>query len=236
MAEIWGEIQGSFGNPAAAVGLVAAVVVGVVSSLHCFLMCGPLACAAMGGPRDRRGRRKAIAAYQLGRVGSYTVVGLLLGAVGGGVSHLLSFSIQPVLPWVMAATLVAAAFDVGKRLPALPGLRRVSGWVARKSAGFSPTARSGAIGALTPLIPCGLLYGIFAAAVAAGTPLGGAAVMFGFAFGSGPALLLAQVQTQLWAKLPKGLAVGLQKGVPLFAAALLIYRAVMVSPETPACH
>lgn len=224
------------GNPAAAAGLLAAAVVGVVSSLHCFLMCGPLACAGLGGPKDRRGRRRAIWAYQLGRAGAYGVVGLFLGALGGGVSQLLSFSIQPVLPWMMAATLIATAFDLGKRLPAIPGLRKVSAWLARRTAGFSPTLRSGAIGALTPLLPCGVLYGIFAAAVAAGTPAGGAAVMFGFALGSGPALLLAQVQLRLWGRLPKGVALGVQKGMPLLAAALLIYRAVVISPESPSCH
>lgn len=237
MSEFLHGLQGTFGNPAAAVGFVAAAVVGIVSSLHCFLMCGPLACAGMGGTsRDPASRRKAILAYHLGRVGSYTMVGALLGTLGGGIADVLSFSIQRTLPWVMALTLVLVSLDLGKTLPALPGLGRLRRWIARKSAGFSPALRSASIGVLTPLLPCGLLYGIFAAAIAAGTPTGGAAVMAGFAIGSGPALLLAQAQVGMWRRLPRPLAAGLRRGVPLLAAALLVVRALTISPEAPACH
>lgn len=230
------EIAEALHNPAAVVGFVAAVVVGLASSLHCFLMCGPLSCAALVGRTvSRPDRWKAIGAYQGGRLAAYTAVGGLLGAVGGAAASALTLQVRPWLPWVMAAVLVATALDLGKKLPAIPGLRRLSSVLGRASARLSPVARSGAIGALTPLLPCGLLYGILAASLLAGSAGGGALVTFGFALGSAPALLLAQSQAGLLRKLPRGAAQIVQRGVPLVAAAVIVYRTVALQSGA-SCH
>src|SRR4051812_44674049 len=95
----------------AASALVAAAVVGVTSSAHCFLMCGPLACAA-----SPRGELEAAAGYHLGRLAAYTLVGGLAGLVGGGVASVLAISVRPFLPWVMAAVLVGGALGFVKRV------------------------------------------------------------------------------------------------------------------------
>lgn len=222
-------------NPAAAVGFLAAAAVGVASSLHCFLMCGPLACA--GFSRSKGPKLASGAAYQGARIAAYVVVGAILGLLGGGVAQVLTVSVAPYLPWILALTLLATAFDVGRHLPSLPGIGKIAGAVARWSRGFSPTVRSAAIGALTPLLPCGLLYGLFVAALAAGSVSGGALVMGGFALGSAPALLLAQVQTGWLRKLPPAVAFGVQRAMPVLAAVVLVYRAVMVGdPGEGSCH
>jgi len=233
-------IQAALDNPAAAIGFVAAAVVGVASSVHCFFMCGPLACSGLATLRkESKSHRRAVAgAYQLGRLASYTLVGTLLGALGGGIAATFSISVRPYLPWVMALTLVATAFELGKRLPSVPGLDRMARLAGRASARFSPLARSATIGALTPLLPCGLLYGISAAAIASGSAGAGALVMGGFALGSGPALLLAQAGLGT-ARLPPLARRVVQRGVPLVAAAVLVYRAIGsmgAGDEPPLCH
>lgn len=237
------EILAGIDNPAAVAGFLAAVVVGIASSVHCFAMCGPLACSGLAtfrngdnGQAAKRKRRAITAAYQLGRLGSYSLVGALLGLVGASVSSLLSFSIRPYLPWVMAATLVVTALELGKKLPSIPGLGRAFALLGRLTAKLSPIARSATIGALTPLLPCGLLYGISAAALATGAAGSGALVMGGFALGSGPALLLAQIGlgTRRLPPLARGI---IQRGIPLVAAAVLVYRAIgSMGGEPPACH
>ncbi|HLV60349.1 MAG TPA: sulfite exporter TauE/SafE family protein [Fredinandcohnia sp.] len=226
-------IHSAMGNPAAATGFVAAAVVGIASSFHCFLMCGPLACAGLGG-LTRKSR--PIVAYHVGRTAAYALVGAFLGAVGGGISGALPFSLSRFFPWLMAAALVLSAFDLGKKLPAIPGLGRIVGRLGRLSAGADPTVRSATIGALTPLLPCGLLYGIYAAALASGGAGTGALVMLGFALGSGPALLIAQGPMKLLDRLPRGAAVAVRRGLPLVAAAGLVVRAILVTPEQPSCH
>jgi sulfite exporter TauE/SafE len=227
----------------------AALVLGATGSLHCLVMCGPLACAALptrgaGGAR-RQGRARAALAYQGARVLAYAAVGALLGGLGRGVAGALALTTQPLLPWVMAAALVASALGLGKRLPALPFLAPLTGRLMAASAKFSEPARAAAIGALTPLLPCGLLYGAFAAALAAGGPGAGAGVLGAFALGSLPALALAQVHAGLFTRRWPAAEAVVRRGVPLLAAALLVYRALLPSllPEgaggaggAPACH
>lgn len=216
-------------------GAVGALVVGVTGSVHCILMCGPLACSSLPtvpGPE----RRKAVLAYQGARLASYALVGGMLGALGGGVSRALSVSVQPYLPWLMAAALVASALELGKRLRPLPGLSRVAGAVARLGAKFSFAGRAGAMGAVTPLLPCGLLYGVFAAALASGSFASGALVLGAFALGGLPALLGTQLQAGLWRNRPKVASFVFQRAMPLAAAAMLIYRAVGASSGAPSCH
>lgn len=233
MDAILGSLHGAMGNPAAATGFVAAAAVGLASSFHCFLMCGPLACAGLGGMTKRA---RPILAYHAGRSAAYALVGAFLGAVGGGLSGALPFSLSRFFPWAMAAALILSAFDLGRWLPAIPVLGRLVGRLGRLSAGADPTLRSATVGALTPLLPCGLLYGIYAAALASGSAGLGALVMLGFALGSGPALLLAQGPMGLLSRLPRGVAVGIRRGLPLAAAAMLVYRAIYITPEDPSCH
>lgn len=233
MDAFFANLHAALDNPAAVGGFLAAAAVGIASSFHCFLMCGPLACAGLGGMTRKS---KPILAYHLGRTGAYALVGAFLGAVGGTISDALPISLQRFFPWLMAAALVLSAFDLGKWLPAIPALGRLVGRLGRLGAGANPVVRSATIGALTPLLPCGLLYGIYAAALASGSWVSGLLVMIGFALGSGPALLLAQGPMGLLSRLPRPVAVGIRRGLPLVAAAGLVYRAIFVSPETPSCH
>lgn len=219
-------------TPLVIAGASSALVAGATGSVHCALMCGPLACAGLpSGP----GRWRAALAWHTGRVSAYALVGGALGALGVGVSQTLTTSVQPLLPWVMAAGLIATALDVGRHLAPLPGLaglsRRLGGLAARQS----PTRRSLLLGAATPFLPCGLLYGVFLAAVATSSLAGGAAVMAAFALGAVPALGGVQAGAQLGARFPAA-TWALRRAVPLVAAGVLIFRAVQAATQGPACH
>lgn len=194
-------------------------------------MCGPLACAGL--PPSGAERRTAAVAWHLGRVTAYTAVGVLLGLIGQGVTRTLSLSVQPYLPWVMALGLVITALDLGKHLKPLPGIARVSRALARAGAKLSPAGRAFALGAATPFLPCGLLYGIFLAAVATGSALGGAAVMGAFSLGAIPLLAGVQAGAKAWSRWPNASAI-LRRAVPLTAAFILIARALMTKSD-PRC-
>lgn len=222
-------------TPVVVAGTAGALVVGLTGSVHCLLMCGPLACAGLPGVKGPE-KWRAVLAYQSARVGAYALLGGLLGALGGGVTQALAVSSRPYLPWVMAAALVASALELGKRLRPLPGLSHVAGAITRANAKFSLLSRSGAMGAVTPLLPCGLLYGVYAAALASSSFGGGALLMGAFALGGLPALLGAQLQTGLWQRQPRLATFVLKRAVPLVAAAVLLYRAVGVGAGQPSCH
>jgi len=232
-------LEGLLGQHAATrvmvAGTASALVVGLTGSVHCLLMCGPLACAGLPGVKGPE-KWRAVLAYQSARVGAYALMGGLLGALGGGVTQALAVSTRPYLPWVMAAALVASALELGKRLRPLPGLSHVAGAITQANAKFSLLSRAGAMGAVTPLLPCGLLYGVYAAALASSSFAGGALLMGAFALGGLPALLGAQLQTGLWQRQPRLATFVLKRAVPLVAAAVLLYRAVGVGAGQPSCH
>src|SRR5688500_17781919 len=58
-------------------------VMGAVGSLHCIGMCGPLAMALPMGNRGTGSRLYGGVLYNLGRVLTYTWLGLVLGLAGG---------------------------------------------------------------------------------------------------------------------------------------------------------
>ena len=216
-------------------GGIGALVGGATGSLHCALMCGPLACATL--PATGGARRRAALAWHAGRLLAYATVGGLLGALGQGVAATLTLRVEPVLPWLMAAGLVASAFEVGRHLPALPWLARASRGLARAAVGLDPTTRAGLFGAATPLLPCGLLYGMFLAAVATGSGPAGAGMMLLFALGGVPALAGTQASAGLGERFPTASRF-LRRAVPLAAAAVLVWRALAAGPgvEPPQCH
>ena len=68
--------------------LLAALLLGLAASGHCLVMCGGISAAlgmATAKRTDGRPRAGLLLAYQLGRISSYVLAGLLLGSVLGGV-------------------------------------------------------------------------------------------------------------------------------------------------------
>jgi sulfite exporter TauE/SafE len=223
---------------AAPTTIAAALVLGAAGSLHCFVMCGPLACAIRpradetlhqieGRRRRRREAVTAAVAYHLARIAAYAAVGAVAGLLGARVR----LPLQGALPWLLAAVLLLAAIDPRahwtRRLRPLPLFAKILRSAARLRATLSVPAQGALLGALTPLLPCGLLYGIVAAALAAASPGGGALLMGGFALGAVPALLAAQLSVGWSERLGRLPAALLQRLLPLAAAACLIYRATL---------
>jgi sulfite exporter TauE/SafE len=226
-----GQLQSGAGAALAA----SAVVLGVSGSLHCFLMCGPLACAAGPVVIGRKRANSAPAAYHAARIAAYSLMGGLLGTFGSGFSQAFAVPLRSVLPWMLVAALCASALDLGKRMAPVPGFANLSRLAARVSASLSAPGRAALLGAITPLLPCGLLYGVFAAAFTTASFGGGALLLGSFALGGAPALALAQLPLGLGARLRGWPALALQKGLPLVAAAVIAYRALLAQAGQ-ACH
>ena len=182
---------------------LAMFLLGLFGSGHCLGMCGPLIVALPGA----YGQWRAHFIYHLGRLATYTFMGALLAGAGQGVIRLGAFSSGEVAAW-NARLQVALSLPVALFLLLL-GLQRLGivpepAWMAwaepRKLPGFGRVLRrvldrrsAGwllAMGALLGLLPCGLSYGAFARAVAAGSVLQGAYLTLLFGLGTLPALLL----------------------------------------------
>ncbi len=193
-------------------------VLGATGSVHCAGMCGPLAGCFMGS-------KKGILSYHAARLIAYTLVGGLAGTLG---ALLGTQKVTGQGPWISLGIvffLVLYAFGFEKYLGKIPGLAKILGKWSQKTLHWSPAARAGALGALTPLLPCGLLYAAYGAALATGTPLRGALSMGAFAAASLPLLaashiFLGRIHQRLG---PRGMLL-FQRGAMLLAASILAWR------------
>jgi sulfite exporter TauE/SafE len=175
----------------------AAFAAGLLGGVHCVGMCGGIAGALSAGSSGPLPRR--IAAFNLGRIGSYAAAGALAGSFGG-----LARAAGP------EAALATALFVAAQAMVILVGLY-VAGWsgvitrferagaalwrglepARRRLFPIDTDPRALAAGAVWGWIPCGLVYGMLPLAAVGGGPVEGAAVLAAFGVGTLPGIVLA---------------------------------------------
>ena len=215
-----------------------ALLLGLLGSLHCAAMCGPLMLAlpvaAGGAGRFAAGR----IVYQLGRVATYCALGLIAGLVG---KSLLLTGIQRWLSIVLGVAILLGFFLSKKAAVSAPAVRFVM-WL--KSAMSTQLRRRTfssltLLGLLNGLLPCGLVYVALTAAVTEQNVLSAVAFMAVFGAGTLPVMLAASLSGKC---LPLSLRTRLRGAIPLgiiLLAALLVLRGLSlgipyVSPDLAA--
>lgn len=175
--------------------LLSALVLGLLGGGHCIGMCGGLMGAlTLAIPAEQRQRRLGLLlAYNLGRIASYGLAGLLIGAAG----------------WTLASGPAATALRLlaGLLLIAMglylagwwSGLTRIEGigrllWrrlepLARRLLPVRNAPRALLLGALWGWLPCGLVYSTLLWAASQGDALDSALLMLAFGLGTLPVLL-----------------------------------------------
>lgn len=178
-------------------------ILGLLGSAHCLGMCGPLVLIIPEG----KSRILSQLLYNLGRISTYTLIGIVLGLLGGGIADmaaqtgkdplvlfgrvqlLFSFLAATFLFWVglIRLSICKEPAIIQKAMPSkIPGFKSIqSGVVADRS-----IAACYLFGVLLGFLPCGLSYAAFAMALAAGNPVQGGLVTFAFGLGTLPALFL----------------------------------------------
>lgn len=171
-------------------------ILGLVSSLHCVQMCGPIV-LAYSLPLAKAARRPemlvAHAAYSAGRIATYSALGAIAGVAGGGlnvVSRLGGVAngarICAGLGMIVAAVLISGILPQS-------GLVQIGpvGWFARVVGRIllSPLPLSKLrLGLVLGLLPCGLVYAALIKSVETGTAAGGALTMLAFGLGTASTL------------------------------------------------
>ena len=181
------------------------LVLGLLGSSHCMVMCGGIACAAglsVGNSRAHRPSRLrwavSIAAYQAGRVCGYALVGALAAATLAVVlqasgSHrvtVIAHVVQALTLVVMGCYLLGVWRFPVMALEALGG--RVFAKLSPVTAKLLPVEhplQALGFGLLWGGLPCPLVYGALALAAAAGEPVRAALYMLAFGIGTAPAVL-----------------------------------------------
>ena len=196
--------------------LLSALVLGLMGSLHCIGMCGPIAFMLPVDHKQPVKKAVQVVTYHLGRLLAYGVIGLLFGFIGKG---LYLFGIQQKLSIVIGAVMIILVLLPYKYLGRLSLARpvyalvgRIKGWLGDSLKRKSPDTFL-TIGFLNGFLPCGLVYMALLGAIASGDPLSGALYMAVFGVGTIP-LMSAAVY---FGSLLKGsLRSKVRKAIPVF--------------------
>ena len=171
---------------------------GLVGSVHCLGMCGGIVAAlAMATPQGGMGSRMVTQTlYNLGRITTYTALGVAAGLIGSSLDLL---ALKSVAFWFFCAAnifVIGVGLASALRLPwfSISSLERVpvkflTGPFAAATAGKSCFSAF-PLGLCLGFLPCGLVYGPLMAAAGTGNPLLGGGIMAALGIGTMPALLL----------------------------------------------
>jgi hypothetical protein len=174
--------------------ILSAIILGLMGSLHCVGMCGPIAFML---PVDRTNNFKKISQifiYHFGRLMAYSIMGILFGFIGKG---LYVFGIQQKLSILIGVLMIVVIlipyktfnkYNFSKPLYILISKvkNRLGKALKKKTADTFLT-----IGFLNGFLPCGLVYMALFGAIAMANPLEGGLYMMLFGTGTIPLMTTA---------------------------------------------
>ncbi len=171
--------------------ITAGMLLGLLGSFHCVGMCGPLALSLPINSDDMAAKFFGALLYNLGRVVTYSFIGLLFGIIG---RSLALFGFQQWLS-ILMGSLIFLYLLAGKRFStasfSIPAVNIYFGKL-RKSIGALYMKRNFSalffIGLLNGLLPCGMVYMAIAGAVACGNVPGSVVFMAAFGVGTLPVM------------------------------------------------
>ncbi|MGE8498496.1 MAG: sulfite exporter TauE/SafE family protein [Pseudomonas sp.] len=175
--------------------LVSALILGLLGGGHCLGMCGGLMGAlTLAIPPERRGQRlRLLLAYNVGRILSYTLAGLLIGLAGWAVASSMAASVLRVIAGLLLITMglyLGGWWSGLTRIEALGrGLWRHIQPLTRRFMPVTSILRAMVLGGLWGWLPCGLVYSTLLWAASQGNALDSAALMFAFGLGTLPVLI-----------------------------------------------
>lgn len=195
-----------------------AMMAGFLGSGHCLGMCGAL---VSGYFMKNRGNRSYLPylAYQLSRIGVYTLIGVSAASLGVVlVSSGLFGKIQSLLQILIGLVVIVLALGVVGWIPWQGSVRLIPQAALRK--GYAAASQKGPVlgaaiaGFLNGLMPCPLTFAMAVKATSATSLLEGGALMLAFGAGTLPMMLFISVA---FGKLSARL-----RGLMLKAAALIM--------------
>ncbi|MCK4864301.1 MAG: sulfite exporter TauE/SafE family protein [Gammaproteobacteria bacterium] len=194
---------------------LAAFLVGLLGGVHCIGMCGGIVGALciglgnnLGSEQDKTAQQNFLKvlpfllSYNLARISSYTLAGILMGGIGWLGSHLITlYSIQQTLEIIAAGFMLALGLYIAGWWKGLASIERLGGkvvWKRLEPLGrrFMPVTtyrQAFFLGLVWGWLPCGLVYSVIIWTISTQSPLEGGLLMLSFGLGTLPNLLLMGV-------------------------------------------
>lgn len=169
--------------------LAAAIVIGFLGGFHCVGMCGPIAMSLPVHNRSSLQKITSILVYNFGRIATYSVFGILFGAIG---QSFVLFGLQQMLSIVLGSLILVFVIISAFKKINNPFLSKAYTLISKVRSKFSDLFRKRSfsaffsIGLLNGILPCGLVYMALAGATATGDIWKGALFMMFFGLGTLP--------------------------------------------------
>jgi sulfite exporter TauE/SafE len=169
-----------------------AFMIGLLGSVHCVGMCGPLAFAV---PSLKRGWLYLLSdklLYQFGRIISYSLLGIVIGIIG---KQIWLLGLQQGLSIFSGLLIVMAACS---RIFKLKAIKQQSSFLLGPfnrmfNYALKHKANHLIIGMINGLLPCGFVYLALAGALNTGNITGSVSYMFWFGAGTLPLMFIATI-------------------------------------------
>lgn len=177
--------------------IIAVFFVGLLGGVHCLGMCGSIV-GILTAQLPETGRRWPFhLAYNSGRIASYTLAGLLVGAIGQTgmllrdevpVQHLL-FGLSSLM-LILLGLYLAGIWGMVRHIERAGSIlwQRIQP-LTRPLFPVTSPLRALLLGTLWGWLPCGLVYSVLITALASGHARSGAMIMLAFGLGTLPNLL-----------------------------------------------
>lgn len=193
-----------------------ALLMGIFSSMHCIGMCGSIigTLTLSLKPEIREKKSKLypyVLTYNLGRITSYTIAGILIGAIefiltrplGEGHGH-------RVLQILSALIMAGAGFYIAGWFPQFAYIEKSGSWIwkkleplGRKLIPVQTLTQGYLFGMVWGWIPCGLVYSTLALAATTGDVVKSTLTMLFFGLGTLPAVMGLGIMASSLARLAK---------------------------------
>lgn len=221
--------------------LITPFTIGLIGSMHCIGMCGPIAIALPIRNKTGFNRMLGIGLYNLGRLSTYALIGTIFGILGksfylAGIQRQVSVTLGLV---ILLSLLLPYSFSQKNKVLAwwnriFRNFYNEIGGLLKKGSFVSLFV----IGIINGFLPCGLVYLALAGALAQTEIIDGSLFMVFFGLGTVPAMYsIAWVSKYITVKARNRI----RKASPIligFFALLLIFRGlnlgVFLSPRIDA--
>ena len=171
---------------------VAGAALGLASSAHCVVMCGPLLAtvARLHSSPSRAASLAQSLLHHAGRTAVYVLLSLPAGVAGESLAVRGFGRATAIAAGVLLLLAAAGSFrSVGRLTAAISALAVGATAPLLRWSRARPVAGPLATGALNGLLPCGLVYGALTTAAASGSATGAMLLMTGFGAGTAAVLI-----------------------------------------------
>ncbi len=196
--------------------LTSALVLGLLGSLHCLGMCGPIAFMLPLEQANTVKKTGQLSIYHFGRLLAYGIIGVLFGLLGKGLSL---FGIQQKLSIGIGVLMIVLVLIPGKYLNGHKLLSPIYSIIGKVKSKLGAELKKKTpdtfltIGFLNGFLPCGLVYMALLGAMAMGNPIEGGLYMMVFGLGTVPLMSLVVYSRGMFSTSIKS---KIQKLIPVF--------------------